>query len=113
VRKIPSDLDVGLADGLEDAAYLDVLATHVPRLLDALKPDLVFYNAGVDPHRDDRLGRLALTDEGLRGRDRFVVGEARRRRVPLVAVVGGGYADDLDALARRHAIVFEAMAEMA
>jgi acetoin utilization deacetylase AcuC-like enzyme len=113
VRKIPSDLDVGLADGLEDAAYLDVLAAHVPRLLDALKPDLVFYNAGVDPHRDDRLGRLALTDEGLRGRDRFVVGEARRRRVPLVAVVGGGYADDLDALARRHAIVFEAMAEMA
>ena len=113
VRKIPSDLDVSLADGLEDAAYLDVLAAHVPRLLDALKPDLVFYNAGVDPHRDDRLGRLALTDEGLRGRDRFVVGEARRRRVPLVAVVGGGYADDLDALARRHAIVFEAMAEMA
>lgn len=111
VRKIPSDLDVGLQDGLEDDAYLEVVRAHVPRLLDALAPDLVFYNAGVDPHRDDRLGRLSLSDEGLRRRDRFVVEEARRRGVPLVAVIGGGYADDLDALANRHAIVFETMAE--
>jgi acetoin utilization deacetylase AcuC-like enzyme len=110
VRKIPGDLDVGLPDGLEDDAYLDALRPHLPRLLDALQPDLVFYNAGVDPHRDDKLGRLRLTDEGLRRRDRFVVAEARRRKAPLVAVVGGGYADDVEALARRHAFVFEAMA---
>jgi acetoin utilization deacetylase AcuC-like enzyme len=71
----------------------------------------VFYNAGVDPHREDRLGRLALTDEGLRARDRRVVAEARARGIPLVAVIGGGYGEDPDALARRHAFVFEAMAE--
>ncbi len=112
VRKIPGDLDVGLADGLDDAGYMDALRPHVPRLLDALLPDLVFYNAGVDPHRDDSLGRLSLTDEGLRARDAFVVGEARRRDIPLVAVIGGGYGPDPDAIARRHAFVFEAMAAL-
>jgi acetoin utilization deacetylase AcuC-like enzyme len=110
VRKIPGDLDIGLDDGMEDAAYLEVVRAQVPRLLDALAPDLVFYNAGVDPHRDDKLGRLALTDAGLRARDDIVIGEARRRGIPLVAVVGGGYSADVEALARRHAIVFEAMA---
>lgn len=112
VRKIPGDLDIELPDGAGDADYLAVLRAHVPRLLDALQPDLVFYNAGVDPHGEDRLGRLALTDEGLAARDRFVVGEAHRRRAPLVSVAGGGYSDDIDALARRHAIVFQEMAAL-
>lgn len=110
VRKIPSDLDVGLPDAMEDEAYLEALAAHLPRLLDAIEPDLVFFNAGVDPHRDDKLGRLALSDEGLRRRDAYVVEQARSRQIPLVAVIGGGYSADIDALARRHAFVFEAMA---
>jgi acetoin utilization deacetylase AcuC-like enzyme len=112
-RKIPSDLDVGLEDGVEDVAYLDVLRSHVPTLLEALTPELVFYNAGVDPHRDDKLGRLALSDDGIRQRDGFIVQEARQRGIPLVAVIGGGYSADVDALARRHAIVFEVMAQAA
>ena len=109
VRKIPSDLDVGLPDMMEDGAYMEVLRAHLPRLLEAMEPDLVFYNAGVDPHRDDKLGRLALSDEGLRRRDSYVVEEVRRRDVPLVAVIGGGYSDDVEILARRHAIVFQVM----
>ncbi len=112
-RKIAGDLDIGLADGLEDAAYLDLLAARLPPLLDGLRPDLVFYNAGVDPHRDDRLGRLCLSDDGLLARDRLVVAEARARGIPLVAVIGGGYTHDIDALARRHALVFRALAEQA
>jgi acetoin utilization deacetylase AcuC-like enzyme len=112
VRRIPGDLDVGLPDGVEDNTYLNVLRSYPPRLLDRFAPDLVLYNAGVDPHRDDKLGRLGLTDEGLRRRDRFVVAEARRRNVRLVSVVGGGYADDVEALALRHSSVFEAMAGM-
>lgn len=112
VRKIPGDLDVGLPDGTEDEAYLAAVAEHVPALLDRLAPNLVFYNAGVDPHLEDALGRLSLSDDGLRRRDRYVVGEVRRRGIPLAAVVGGGYGPDLDALARRHAFVFEAMAEL-
>jgi acetoin utilization deacetylase AcuC-like enzyme len=110
VRKIPSDLDIGLPDRMEDDAYMDVLQSHLPRLLDALEPDLVFLNAGVDPHRDDKLGRLDLSDAGLRRRDTYVIEQARSRGTPMVAVIGGGYSADIDALARRHAIVFEAMA---
>ncbi|WP_114187457.1 histone deacetylase [Microvirga aerophila] len=113
VRKIPSDLDLGLPDGMEDRPYLDVLQAHLPRLLDALEPDLVFLNAGVDPHREDRLGRLALSDQGLRQRDGYVVEETRQRGIPMVAVIGGGYSHDVDALARRHAIIFETMANWA
>ncbi|WP_046868900.1 histone deacetylase family protein [Microvirga massiliensis] len=109
-RKILGDLDIGLQDELDDDAYLAMLREQVPGLLDRLDPDLVFFNAGVDPHRDDKLGRLALSDEGLRRRDRLVVHETRRRGIPLVAVIGGGYSTDVDALAARHAIVFEAMA---
>jgi acetoin utilization deacetylase AcuC-like enzyme len=95
---------------MEDGAYLEVLRTHLPRLLDAIEPDLVFFNAGVDPHRDDKLGRLALSDEGLRRRDDYVIEQTRNRQIPLAAVIGGGYSTDIEALAQRHAIVFEAMA---
>lgn len=110
VEKIAGDLDIGLPDRLDDMAYLDVLRARLPPLLDALSPDLVFYNAGVDPHRDDRLGRLCLTDDGLLARDRFVVSQARLRAIPLVAVIGGGYTHDVETLAARHALVFEALA---
>jgi acetoin utilization deacetylase AcuC-like enzyme len=109
-QKIAGDLDIGLPDRLDDGGYLDVLRARLPPLLDALAPDLVFYNAGVDPHRDDRLGRLCLTDAGLLARDRFVIAQARARAIPVVAVIGGGYTYDVEALALRHALVFEAMA---
>ncbi|RUP21144.1 MAG: histone deacetylase [Methylobacterium sp.] len=109
-QKIAGDLDIGLPDRLDDAGYLDVLRARLPTLLDAFAPDLVFYNAGVDPHCDDRLGRLCLTDDGLLARDRFVVAQARARGIALAAVIGGGYTHDVDALARRHALVFEALA---
>lgn len=111
--KVPGDLDIGLPDGLGDAAYLAVLEARLPGLIQNFAPDLIFYNAGVDPHRDDRLGRLCLTDDGLRARDRTVVGLARSRGIPLCAVIGGGYGSDVDALAARHALVFEAMAALA
>ena len=111
--KVPGDLDIGLPDGLGDADYLAVLEAHLPGLVQNFAPDLIFYNAGVDPHRDDRLGRLDLTDDGLRARDRYVVGLARSQKVPLCAVIGGGYGGDVDALAARHALVFEAMAALA
>jgi len=105
VRKVASRLDVGLQDAMEDDAYLAELAA----VLGALPRDfdLVFYNAGVDPHRDDRLGRLALSDEGLRARDTMVVSHFARAGVPLCGVIGGGYSRDIEALAARHAILFE------
>ena len=108
--KVPGDLDIGLPDGLDDAEYCAVLEARLPALVQNFAPDLIFYNAGVDPHRDDRLGRLCLTDAGLLARDRYVVGLAQSQRIPLCAVIGGGYGNDVDALAARHALVFEAMA---
>jgi acetoin utilization deacetylase AcuC-like enzyme len=106
LRKIPSGLDVGLEDGLGDEGYLARLSEVLHTLSRGALPDLVFYNAGVDPHAEDRLGRLALTDEGLRRRDRMVIGHFRERGIPVCGVIGGGYSRDVDALARRHAILF-------
>lgn len=102
-RKVAGDLDVELPDGTEDSAYLDAVAEVLDGVLDEVRPELVFYNAGVDPHRDDKLGRLALSDAGLAARDAFVLGACGRRGVPVAGVIGGGYGEDIDALARRHA----------
>ena len=110
-RKAASDLDVELPDGLEDDAYLARLAEVTPGVLESVRPDLVFYNAGVDPHRDDRLGRLALTDEGLARRDAFVLEACLSRGAPVAGVIGGGYDRDVDRLARRHALLHRAAAD--
>ncbi len=102
-RKARSDLDLGLPDGTRDAAYLDALEEVLPAVLGDFAPDLILFQAGVDAHIDDRLGRLALTDEGLEARDRFVAAQARRRGIPLASALGGGYGHDRMAVARRHA----------
>ena len=113
VRKIASSLDIALPDKTGDAAYLEQLRLVLPELERRARPDIVFYNAGVDPHAEDRLGRLALSDAGLRQRDRTVIGYFRERDIPLCGVIGGGYSTDLAALAARHAILFEVAAEFA
>jgi acetoin utilization deacetylase AcuC-like enzyme len=111
VRKQISDIDVALPDGVRDEAYLETLDWLLPQTIDSFDPDLVFFNAGVDPHEADRLGRLSLTDDGLRERDRRVFSFFRTRDIPIAAVIGGGYSQDINALARRHLATFEAAAE--
>lgn len=106
-RKTQGDLDVALDPEIGDGTYLGLLDALLPPLLDRVRPDLVFYNAGVDPHRDDRLGRLALSDAGLAAREAMVLEACRCRGLPLACVVGGGYAPSLDALVARHAILHE------
>jgi len=110
VRKAVSTRDVALADGIGDAAYLRILADELPALLDAHRPDLVLYQAGVDPHADDRLGRLALSDDGLAARDAYVVTTCRTRGVPVAATLGGGYGRDVRVIAERHVRSILAMA---
>ncbi len=112
-RKARSSIDIGLPDGMEDDAYVAALRSGLARALDAARPALVFYNAGVDVHGQDRLGRLALSDDGIRARDATVIATVRGRGVPLVGVLGGGYSDDPLALAERHAILFEEAAKAA
>ena len=77
LRKQQSDLDVGLDCGLNDEQYLRVVMDYLPWLMDTFKPDLVLYDAGVDPHQDDVLGKLCLTDQGTGGgRKRVVQGSS-------------------------------------
>ena len=112
-RKAVSDLDVALPDGTGDDAYLEALAHHLPRLIDRVRPDLILYQAGVDPHGADRLGRLALTDAGLEARDCFVMRQARAKTLPLASVLGGGYGQDRMAVAHRHAATMLTLADEA
>ncbi len=112
-RKARSSLDIALPDGVEDAAYLAALTDALPAVLDGFAPDLILYQAGVDPHVEDRLGRLALSDAGLDARDRMVMRLARQRGIPLASTMGGGYGEDRMAIARRHAACMIALAQEA
>lgn len=113
VRKAVSSLDVALADGLGDADYLAALESALIPILDDFAPEIILYQAGVDPHEQDRLGRLALSDSGLEARERLVMREARRRDIPLASVLGGGYGDDHGEVAARHARSILALADEA
>jgi len=112
-RKARSSLDIGLADGTGDTAYLAVLEDVVPRVLDGFAPDLILYQAGIDPHGEDRLGRLALTDAGLDARDRYVMRQAKAHGVPVASTLGGGYGEDRMLVARRHAACMVRLAQEA
>ena len=101
--KPASDLDVPLPPGTDDARYLDLLALHLPRAMDAARPDAVLYLAGADPFVGDRLGQLALTKPGLAQRDRFVLDTCFRAGAPLSVAMAGGYAPEVDDIVDNHA----------
>ena len=111
MRKARSDLDIPLPDGTGDEEYLATLAAHLPHLLADFAPDIVLYQAGVDPHERDKLGRLALTDEGLERRERYVVETVRANGLPIASALGGGYGEDQREVAARHARSMIAMAQ--
>lgn len=111
VRKARSSLDIGLPDQTDDAGYLQALQDAVPGVLDRFEPDIVLYQAGVDPHEQDKLGRLALSDDGLDARDRFVIAQTRSRGLPIASALGGGYGEDQRAVAARHARSMLTMAD--
>jgi acetoin utilization deacetylase AcuC-like enzyme len=102
VRKARSSLDVGLPDATDDAAYLLALEQVLPEVMDNFRPSIILYQAGVDCHGEDRLGRLGLSDAGLEARDRYIMRLATRRNTPLASVVGGGYGEDHRRVANRH-----------
>jgi acetoin utilization deacetylase AcuC-like enzyme len=110
--KQQSDLDVPLTEGMEDDEYLQTLAQYLPDLLSEVKPDLVLYDAGVDPHFGDRLGKLALTDSGLYRREMQVLTTCVSQGYPVACVIGGGYAEDMEALVYRHSIVHRAASDV-
>ncbi len=110
VRKAHSTCDVALPDATGDAAYLDALAPALGAMIERLRPDLILYQAGVDVHALDKLGRLTLSDAGVAARDARVAGRARAHGIPLASVMGGGYGDDVRAVAARHAATMRTLA---
>ena len=105
-----------LVNAAPESSREEALERALPRLLGDFGPDLILYQAGVDVHADDRLGRLALTDAGLEAREALVMQAARRRGIALASTLGGGYAQGDAArmeLARRHARSLAALAKAA
>jgi acetoin utilization deacetylase AcuC-like enzyme len=105
-RKERSSLDVPLPDKMRDADYLKVLNETLNQIATQFTPDFVFFNAGVDVHAEDRLGRLALTNDGIAARDQAVISRFAQQKIPICGVIGGGYSKDLSPLAKRHALLF-------
>ena len=111
-RKQQSDLDVPLPIGLDDDGYLQILASHLSDLLSYVKPDLVLFDAGVDTHVSDRLGKLSLTDRGIYRRERMVLSTCKALGYPVASVIGGGYGKDMSALVYRHSLLHRAAKEV-
>lgn len=101
-RKYPSDLDIGLPDGVGDDDYLTQFELGLLQALSVAQADLVIYIAGADPYEGDRLGRLALSKAGLAARDRLLYGYCGSMNLPVATVMGGGYARQLDDIVDIH-----------
>jgi acetoin utilization deacetylase AcuC-like enzyme len=112
LRKESSSRDVGLPDGVCDADYIDILARHLPQVWSDARPDMVFYLAGVDSASGDRYGRMNLTPEGIRCRDRLVLEEIRQKGIPITLVLAGGYARTPEETADLHAMAHRAAASI-
>lgn len=108
-RKQRSRIDIELPEGTADQPYLDALASLLPRILE-WHPEILFYQSGVDPLASDELGRLELSHEGLRRRDRIVMEAARDHGIPIVITLGGGYSKPVELTALAHANTFRTAA---
>jgi acetoin utilization deacetylase AcuC-like enzyme len=102
-HKVPGRLDLELPDRTGDDEYLSLLAEALPRVTAAARADLAVYVAGADPYEHDRLGRLALTIDGLARRDRLVLEHLGEHGIPAAVVIAGGYGDPIDDTVRIHA----------
>lgn len=110
-RKENSDLDVELVSFSEDERYLNMLKKHVPRLMEEFGPDIVFFQAGVDILATDKLGKLNVSREGCRERDRIVIKAAHDLHLPLVVVMGGGYSDRYTTIVNAHCETYKLVLE--
>ncbi|GAB5551084.1 MAG: histone deacetylase [Saprospiraceae bacterium] len=105
-RKEASDLDIGLPDKTEDQAYLKVLQNTLPQLFEQVQPEMVFYLSGVDVLATDKLGRLSLSLDGCKTRDRMVLEQCKKDQVPVAISMGGGYSERIAHIVEAHANTF-------
>lgn len=111
-RKSNSDLDIGLEKGLNNEGYLSVVENTLLELLDRVQPDIVLFDAGIDVWQHDELGYLEITQAGIEERDRIVFEHCLQRHIPVLSVIGGGYDNDHQRLAQRHASVIETASQL-
>lgn len=107
-----SDLDIELEDGTSDEQYLSILSEQLPKLIEYQKPEIIFFQSGVDVLESDKLGRLALTIQGCRERDRLVFDQSKKAGIPVVATMGGGYSERIADIVEAHANTFRLAASM-
>lgn len=112
LQKENSNLDIGLADFTNDSFYLKTLEVNLKNLLETVQPDFIFFQSGVDVLATDKLGKLSLTREGCKQRDRIVLEAAKRNKIPLVASMGGGYSPDFRDIIEAHANTYRLAQEI-
>jgi acetoin utilization deacetylase AcuC-like enzyme len=110
--KEQSDLDIGLPDGTDDSFYLKTLESNLANLLESVCPDFLFFQSGVDVLATDKLGKLGLSRDGCKQRDRTVLKAARDNKIPLVASMGGGYSEDFRDIIEAHANTYRLAQEI-
>jgi len=112
LHKENSDLDIGLADFTTDKFYLSTLETNLNNLIQSVEPDFMFFQSGVDILDTDTLGKLSVTREGCKQRDRVVLESARKNRIPIVTCMGGGYSKDFKDIIEAHANTYRLAQEI-
>jgi acetoin utilization deacetylase AcuC-like enzyme len=111
-RKEQSDLDIGLEDGIADEEYLSIIKQQLPKLLDLTQPNFIFYLSGVDVLASDKLGKLSLSLEGCKERDRLVFTHCKQRNIPVQVSMGGGYSADIKVIVDAHCNTYKAADEI-
>lgn len=112
LHKESSDMDIGLPDKTDDTHYLKILDNTLPALLDKVQPDFIFYQSGVDVLATDKLGKLSMTREGCKERDRLVLDIAKRNRLPIAVSMGGGYSEKIADIIEAHANTYRLAQEI-
>lgn len=111
-KKEQSDLDIALENNTDDATYLTILEETLPKLIETQKPDFIYYLCGVDVLTSDKLGKLGMTLEGCKERDRFVLQTCKNHKLPVMCSMGGGYSPDIKVIIEAHANTFRLAQEI-
>jgi len=111
-HKEQSDLDIALPDQTSDDVYLKILEENMSRLMDTVKPDHIFFQSGVDVLATDKLGKLSLTREGCKTRDKMVLNLCKQNRIPLTISLGGGYSENIIDIVEAHCNTFRLAQEL-
>ena len=112
LHKEKSDLDIGLPDGVNDQTYLTTLRENLPKLIDQVEPDFVFFQSGVDVLATDKLGRMGMTINGCKERDRIVLETCHKNNLPITASMGGGYSEKISDIIEAHANTYRLAQEI-